>query len=312
MKIKIIGGLISFLLLVLSLLLFIKDDSKVEIITSPKIYSIVKSSDNEGFNITILTNNLESYYFNQTYITKIALTSETDEMIPLTLEEITKTNDNYLYDNKQYKALSFKVQIGFSSDDYLVSMNKTYLNITYKNAQEITIYIGEFNYLFSSEENKDISLNNLLSTHGIVNNVDTLTGLFLNLGNISDKNITINKIEIGSKQITANNYYLSELNEIPEYDALPTTILGLDTYYYDNELEDVSKNILLRKNNEILLYLPFNYSGDIAYIYRFYVKVYYVIDGEEKVFVIDDFPYINTSLFKSELESGFYYYEFYN
>ena len=312
MKIKIIGGLISFLLLVLSLLLFIKDDSKVEIITSPKIYSIVKSSDNEGFNITILTNNLESYYFNQTYITKIALTSETDEMIPLTLEEITKTNDNYLYDNKQYKALSFKVQIGFSSDDYLVSMNKTYLNITYKNAQEITIYIGEFNYLFSSEENKDISLNNLLSTHGIVNNVDTLTGLFLNLGNISDKNITINKIEIGSKQITANNYYLSELNEIPEYDALPTTILGLDTYYYDNELEDVSKNILLRKNNEILLYLPFNYSGDIAYIYRFYVKVYYVIDGEEKVFVIDDFPYVNTSLFKSELESGFYYYEFYN
>ncbi len=312
MKIKIVGGGIAFLLLLLSILLFIEDDSKIVIITSPKVYSIVKSSDFETFDIALLTNNSNSYYFSEDYISKIAIVSNNEELIPLTLHEIIKTTDNYIYNDKMYSYLAFSVQLGFDSNDFEVLMDKAYLQITYKNAEEIKVYIGEINYLFASQENYDMSVNNLLSTHGIVNNIDTSTGLFLNLGNLSNGNITINKVEIGSNDVACNNYYLKEVYDVPKYDASVENILGLETYAYENNLEITNASLLLRKNNEILFYVPFTYSGEINYLYRFYVKVYYTYNSVEKVFIIDDFPYINTSSFKTELEKDFYYYEFSN
>ena len=84
MRIKVIGGLLSFLLIVLSILLFIKDDPSTMIITSPKVYSIMKSSDTELFSITMLVNDSDSYYFNPDYISNISLSSDIDEIIPLT------------------------------------------------------------------------------------------------------------------------------------------------------------------------------------------------------------------------------------
>ena len=312
MKIKAIGGIVSFLLIVLSILLFIKDDPKLKVITSPKIYSIMKSSDNEVFNITILTSNIDSYYFNQEYISNISLSSDSDEIISLSLSEISKSNEKYIYNNEVFYYLSFKLELGFDSNDYLIEMSKAYLDIKYSNNNEISLYIGEFNYLFYEDENRDISLNNLLSTHGLINGIDTSTGLFLNLGNLSEHNITINRIEIGSSSTLANNYYLTELYELPDFSASPEDILVLEDYSYTNYSDYTQKKILFRKNNEIMLYVPFSYKGDIPYLYRFYVEVHYVIDLEEKVFVIDDFPYISTNAFKEELEGGYYYYEFNN
>jgi len=311
MKIKIIGGLLSFLLIVLSLLLFIRNDPTIKVITSPKVYSIMKSSNNEGFNITILTNEINSYYFNEEYISNISLSSENDEIISLSLDAISKSNENYIYNNEKYYYLSFKVNLEFSSDDYLILFDKAYLNVNYRNTKNIKLYIGEFNYLFFEEENNDISLNNLLSTHGLINGIDSSTGLFLNLGNLTNNNITINKIEIGSNSVSANNHYLNNIFIIPDYDSSVEDVLNLEDYNFnDNTLNDISKNILFLKNNEIMLYVPFSYNGDIPYLYRFYVEVHYTIDSEEKLFVIDDFPYINTNVFKVELESGYQYYEF--
>ena len=312
MRIKAIGGIVSFLLIILSILLFIEDDPKIKILTSPKIYSIMKSSDNEIFNITILTNDIDSYYFNQDYISNISLSSDSDKIVTLSLSDISKSSERYIYNNEVYYYLSFKLKVGFDSDDYLIEMRTAYLDIKYSNNNEIKLYIGEFNYLFYDEENRDISLNNLLSTHGLVNGIDTSTGLFLNLGNLSEHNITINKIEIGATSTLANNYYLLELYEIPDFSASPEEILGIEDYNYTKYSEYTQKNILLRKNNEIMLYVPFSYEGDISYLYRFYVKVYYIINLEEKVFIIDDFPYISTNVFKEELEGEYNYYEFNN
>ncbi len=312
MRIKLVGGLIVFLLLVLSLLLFIKDNSNIEIITSPKIYSLFKSSEFESFDIPFLTNDSASYFFNEDYISKIVLVSDNDEIIPLTIKEIVKTNNFYNYADEEYNYLTFNLQIAFNSDDYNIVMNKAYLKITYKNAKEIMLYIGEVNYLFSSDENYDLSLNNLLSTHGMVNGKDTSTGLFLNLGNLSNNNLIITKIEIGSNNIVSNNDYLSEIEVIPNYDDSLETVLGIANYDYKIIPKETTKQILLRKNNEIMLYVPFSYTGEIGYIYRFYVKVYYYDEGVLKVFIIDDFPYINTTTFKQELMKDFYYYEFSN
>lgn len=312
MKLKIIGGILSFLVIVLSLLMFIQENPKTEIIISPKIYSIMKSSDNEVFRITVLTNDLDSYYFNADYISNINLSSDGEDIVPLVISDIIKSNELYFYKNKQYYFITLELSLGFSSDDFLINIDNAYLDIRYSNTEEIKIFIGEFNYYFYDEENYDISLNNLFSTHDLINNVNTVSGLYLNLGNLRDLNITINKIEIGSSDVLTNNFYFNEIYVIPEMSHTPEEILYIDNYNYHNYGEYTSNSILLRKNNEVMLYVPFSYTGDIDYLYRFFVKVHYVIDSEEKVFVIDDFPYINTSNYKEELESEYISYEYDN
>ncbi len=312
MKIKVIGGLSSFLLIVLSVLLFIKEDKNIKIIISPKVYSIVKSSDSEDFRITILVNDLNSYYFIPEYISNISLSSSNDEIIPLSLNEIKKSNEVYIYNDEVYYFVYIELEVGFRSDDFEVLMEEATLDITYLNTNEVNLYIGEFNYLFYSDENRDISLNNLLATHALVNGVDTSTGLFLNLGNLSGSNITIDHVEIGCSNIMANNSYLKEIYDIPDIADNVITVLGIEYYDYFSYRDDINNNVLLRKDNEIMLYVQFSYTCDIPYLYRFYVKVHYRVDSLEKTFVIDDFPYINTSSYKLELEREYILYEYDN
>ena len=211
MRLKIIGGLLAFLFIVLSVLLFIEENPKTQIVVSPKIYSIMKSSDNEQFSIMVLVNDIDSYYFNQDYISNIKISSDNEDIIPCILNDISKSSEYYIYNDEIYYYLTLELSLGFDSDDYVISINKAYLDIEYSNTHEINLYIGEFNYYFYDEENMDISLNNLLATHLLIDDIDTASGLFLNLGNESLHNITINKIEIGSNNTLANNYYLTEI-----------------------------------------------------------------------------------------------------
>ncbi len=310
MKLKIIGIVIVVLTSILSVLLFIEDTPSTKIIISPKIYSIVKSSDTETFGITFLANDTDSYYFNKDFVANTFLTSDKEEIIPLNIIEIDKSFEYYKVDNQKYYYVTIKLSIGFNSDDYLISLEEAYLNITYSNSKVIKLHIGEFNYLFSEEINYDFSLNDLFSTHKTIEGIDTASGLFLNLGNLSDYNIVITKITIGSKDVLANNFYLTELFEDISLGDYPQDILKLDDYNFFVYGDYNSNSILLRKNNEINLYIPFSYIGSISFLHRFYIQVEYIVNGEEKVFLIDDFPFINTSCYKEELEEGFAYYEY--
>ena len=69
----------------------------------------------------------------------------------------------------------------------------------------------------------------------------------------------------------------------------------------------LTKNTIVypRENNE--KYYTDKYLIHIIANKNFYERV---IDSVEKVYVIDDFPYINTSSYKGELESEFIYYEY--
>ena len=98
MKSKIIFGLLAFLLVVFIILLYIPDNKSFKVISSPKIYSIYKSSDNEVFEVEFLVNKIGTYYFNNEFITNISLNSRNDEeIIPLSIKEISYGTDPYIY-----------------------------------------------------------------------------------------------------------------------------------------------------------------------------------------------------------------------
>ncbi|KFZ26132.1 MAG: hypothetical protein KQ78_01628 [Candidatus Izimaplasma bacterium HR2] len=310
MKSKTIFGLLAFLLVIFISLLFIPDDKPLKIISSPKIYSILRSSELEAFKIEFLVNKNDTYHFNKEYISSVSLNSELDEeIISLTINDISFGNGTYTYANEEYYLVEFKLKIGFNTDDYLIDFNKTYLSIEYNNSEELKLFIGEFNYVFNDDINNEISVSNLSSTVFEIDGINTVSGIYIELNNISNENLIINRFSLGSNTIEFNNYFLSEIYVEPDLFTEVKEILLVDEYNYKSSSNIIEQTILLRENQSITLYVPLNYIGDIDYIHRFYFEIEYENNLGKNSLIIDDFPYISTSNFQENLEDEYIIYE---
>lgn len=310
MKTKIIFGLLALVLIVFTVLLFIPDDKTFKIISSPKIHSIYKSSDNELFDLEFLVNKTDTYYFDSDFISRISLNSELDEeVVSLVIMEINYDDNMYIYDKEEYYLVEMSLGIGFNSDDYLIEFEETYLIIEYDNQEELKLFIGEFNYLFTDELNDELVISNLSSTVFKIDDVSTVSGVFIELYNTSDENLVITNFDIGSSSLSFNNFYLSEIYNTPDlYDSVGLVLLN-NEFDYNQDVLVMNKTILIRENQSIMLYVPISYLGQIEYIHRFYFEINYVSNQGESKLIIDDFPYISTSSFQKSLEDGYIEYE---
>lgn len=211
---------------------------------------------------------------------------------------------------EEYYLVNYLVSLDLEMNDHLISYESASLEITYKNKQVTDIYIGEFNYLFKENSN-DISMYNLQGTFGEVNNINTVTGLAIELYNYSIHNITINRIDIVSKDVSLNNDYLIEKDrDIDMFeevkDVLVTSVYRFDSY----ESEESHHSILEGRSKRF--YIPLLYNNEIKYISRFAIKVTYQINGEEKVHYIDDFVFMNSLHYGLEFQNNYRIYVYEN
>jgi len=310
MKTKIVFGLLTFLLVVFIGLLFIPGHRNLKVITSPKIFSILKSSDNEYIEIELLVNQKDTYYFNKDYISSMSIKSEFDEeIIPLVIHNISYSNNQYDYENDLFYLVNLSVSIGFESEEFLISFEKAFLDILYDNEENLKLYVGEFNYLFNDNLNSDLGISNLTSTVHNNEGINTVSGIFIELYNRSTENLVINRLHLGSASVSFNNYYLSEIYEEPDLFETIEEILVIENYDFNQVKSSVNKSILLRENQSVMLYVPLSYLGEIDFIHRFFFELKYFNNEGESSFVIDDIPYINTSIFQSDLEESYIIYE---
>lgn len=310
MKTKIVFGLLAFLLVIFIILLFIPENKTFKIISSPKVFSILKSSDNETFTIQFLVNKNNTYYFDEDFISSASLNSELDEeIIPLIIKEISYDSMIYEYEKDKYYIVEIKLEVGFNSDDFLIEFEKAYLELNYSNNEDLKLYIGEFNYYFNEDINTELSLNNLYSTVKEIDGVNTVTGVYIKLNNISDENLVITNFNLGSNSVYFNNFYLSEIFVEPDLFDDVEDVLVLQDYNFNIYTTGIYQSILLRENQSVMIYVPLSYIGDINYIHRFYIEIEYENEAGVSKLVIDDFPFINTSIFQDSLEDEYVTYE---
>lgn len=310
MKIKIVFGLLSLFLVIFIGLLFIPSNKNLKIITSPKIFSLLKSSNNESIEVELLVNKTDTYYFDKDYIFSISLNSEFDvEIIPLVIDEITYGNSLYDYDNDTFYLVNLSLSVGFESDDYLIDFKKAYLDISYNNEENLKLFIGEFNYLFMDDITNNLGISNLSSTVYKSKEINTVSGVYIELYNMSNENLVINNFNLGSSSVLFNNYYLSEIYNEPDLFDTVEEILLIENYDFYNDSSSYNKSLLLRENQSIILYVPLVYSKEIEYIHRFFFEVNYTSNQGEKSLIIDDIPYVSTSIFQTSLEEGYFVYE---
>ncbi len=310
MKTKIVFGLLAFLLVVFIGLLFIPSEKNLKVITSPKIFSLLKSSNNESIEVELLVNKNDTYYFDKDYIFGVSLNSESDEeIIPLEIDDISYGDSLYDFDNDKFYLVNLSLSVGFESKDYLIDFKKAYLDISYNNEENLKLFIGEFNYLFNEDINSDLGISNLSSTVFKSNEINTVSGIFIELYNMSDENLVITSFDLGSTSVKFNDYYLYEIYNEPDLFDSVDEILLVENYDFYIDTSSYNKSMLLKENQSVMLYIPLIYLGEIEYIHRFFFQVNYLSNEGETILIIDDIPYVSTSIFQTSLEDGYLVYE---
>lgn len=297
---KYLLGILSALLIFFSLVMLFDQEESLHLTTSPKIYSIKKTSETEVFHIEVLSNIHDPYYLKKESIVSISLTDD-EERIPLVLKELKVTQAN----SEDYIA-DFSLQVSFDANDYRIVFDQAYLDITYSNGQELSLYIGEFNYMFETSDTS-LTYQSVYGTYGYVDGKNTVTAIVLELENNADKNILITNIDIFSNSVNIHSQNITETHQTIEPFILVQDILQEDYNFFDIDQDQVS--IYMQTKEKKALYCPLLYNGDIRYIHRFVIEVTYIENNQEKTLIIDDFPFMKTSIFATEFEQGYHTYE---
>ena len=131
----------------MTLVLLIKEEKELIIISRDYVYSIYHSDDYETIEIELLTNNIEDYHFESDYIVSSTIYNEEQEL-SVNIISITSNQDTLEFQNEELNQVHIKLKLPFTSNDYLVEIENAFLEIIYDNNESIKISIGEINYLF--------------------------------------------------------------------------------------------------------------------------------------------------------------------
>ena len=310
MKRNILYILLIMLIISLTLLLLIREEKVLTIITKDYPYSIYHSDNYETIDIELLSSLPDSYHFDSEYIIS-ARFFNIEEEFGANIKEITKSSHEIQYNDQTFYQITFEFTLPFSSNDYLINMEEVYLELIYENMETITLSIGEINYLFKEDQSNDISLSNLSATHEEINGFNTIGGINLELSNSSQHNIMITSI-----QLLSNSVYINEgavvSSKTCEYTSSTSDCLGIEYYDFTQEYNDIVLSTLLGKNNTIELYLPLIYEEDAPFIYEFSLLIEYEMNNHKGIFVLDNFPYMKTSIFNNLHKGDFNVYVYSN
>lgn len=301
MNLKYLLFIISILLIFLSVVILFSDEKSLVIQNTSKIYSVSKTSETEYIHLLCSSNKEESYYYSIDKIVHANISNNLEE-IPIIIKDIKISESN----DEETFIIDLSFKIGFDSDDYSIMFEHAVMNLTYRNNEELQIVLGEFNYLFYEDERLDLSFTNLSASYDVINDIETVSGLFFELHNSSDTNIVITDIDVLSSSVDFNNGEAIKIYDLIETNQTVEDILKKDYDFF--ELDSSPLSMQIRSNQTETMYIPLSFTS-IPFIHRFSMVITYTQNNEEYTYIIDDFPFMNTNLFNEEYSEWIHTYE---
>ncbi len=301
-KSNILYVLIIMLTITLTILLLVKEEEEVIVITREYPYSIYHSDNYETIDIEVLTNAPYSYHFDNDYIVSSSLKNE-KEQIHTSIKDIKKSTHAVSYLNQDFYVVTIRLQLPFTSTEYLLELEDADLVLLYENQEEVSVLIGDIAYLFNDNQSTGITLSNLSATHEEINGYNTIGGVNIELSNTSDHNIVLKDISLLTNDVTVNNDAVLT-NKTCEYTTTVSQCLGRESYDFHEDILQSQLSILVGKNNTLELYLPLLYNNT-SFIYEFAIVIEYSINNKVEQLIVDNFPYMKTSIFTTFNEDDF-------
>lgn len=287
------------------LLLLMKPREEFYVLYKSKSYSMMKSSKNESFQISMLASSEESFYLDAGYIVRAVIRNrETEEQVSLNVNDIHVSSDPVML-SKMYYPVTFDVSLSFDIDSYEITYQDAVLELVYENQEMFRLSMGEFYYL-EDQSSSYVNVLEMVATHEVYHGL-TVSGLYLELGHNLPGEIVITDISLGSSVAKINAFYSKEMTTSVSFDDKLEELLYPVNYDHLKIQED-DLHIEIRRTQTKALYLPLTYLREDLLLHRFYLKITYLYEGEENEEVIDDFPYIRQNLLVySEEEFDVYY-----
>lgn len=282
---------------------YIKEEVPLKLLSKSTVYSHYYTNELETIHIHLLSNKKDDYHFLKEQVISSKLYTE-EENISVNIKEIKVESTPIIHNETEFYPLTVSIRLPLIADNFLVHLNGMSLSMTYENQDQIDIYLGELYYLFNSQNNADLSLENLSATYEEYQSNKTVGGVLVDLKNNTNENLYITEINMLSDNITLNNTYMEEDVDCDYLDTV-VNCLHIDDYSFTDN-NNQYHSTLFRSNNSISLYIPLSYTLEYQFIDRFGIEVVYMKDGAQKTWYIDDFPFIRTSFFQT-LEEGEYH-----
>lgn len=305
MKLKWLYGVLAGLFIFLSIVLLLEKEEEFMIITSPKIYSIYHSDDLETFTIEFLTNQPEHFYFDTDFISQLSI-SNTEQTFPITILDLIVQPSVVLVNDTPYKLITMKCRTEMFSTNLWVHIEDAILTIDYLNGKELSVEIGEFNYLFLEQQYEDVALYELSATYEDVGDINSVGGININLHNRSLETLEILSIDLVATGVLTNEAMMIKRPKC-DYDKTVAECLYIDSYsFFVTPVSTTLHEFVLSKHN-FEAYIPLSYDL-FPYISDFAIQVTYRINGFKRIFVVDDFPFMKTANFQESMEEYYHVY----
>ncbi|MCF7926167.1 MAG: hypothetical protein K9L74_01135 [Candidatus Izimaplasma sp.] len=289
-------GFFSILICVLSIMQFPPKTPDTVIYSYPEVHSYYHTSTLETIQFKVLTTTPKAYYFDSEYLTTVFIQNET-EKIPVTIKQIITPSAALRIEDKVLYEIIFLLRIDVSANSLSMQLPEAYLNLQYENQKELRIAMGEFNYL-DQTNSTDLAVKQISATHELMYQRSTANGIFIELKNTTTSPITLTNINIPSATIIPNYRLIKEVYETLTFDDELTEILNQESYNLFTLSPITPLSLTLLPSQSLKLYIPLSYTHKRP-LQRFPLILTYVNDSTEKLFFIDDFPYIKTTTYTS-------------
>jgi|GEM_PF-7044256 hypothetical protein len=292
---------LAFLAIMLAIIMWFSTDEELVVIAKSVNISLAKTDELETFSYDLLTNQTQGYYFDSSYITSISL-ENTDKVVSLALQSVRIIGDTITIESKKYVPLRLYLRPEIVVSEQDITLLDASLIIQYDNGENLALPFGNFHYLVNMPSQSDFAIGALSATYEVIFGNQTVSSVSMEIHNQTGMMAEITSVFIPSS-IATMNLPLARRDQFCSNELTVQECFGLDSYDFHFQPAHKTLSWIILPNQSLEFSIPLSYLIDEP-LYRFPIVVNYQVNGIDKWWVMDDFPFMQTALFDENWLEG--------
>ncbi|MDD3841870.1 MAG: hypothetical protein WC088_01175 [Candidatus Izemoplasmatales bacterium] len=303
----------SFFIVAVVLLIVAKPQTKtVSILTVAHEYSRLIASNEETVGIVIFANQKDTFLTDQTCISGVKIYDQDREMA-VSIASIEMLDNQIVYNSQLYYAFRFNFKlVDLSGSTAELSFFDATLEISYINSHQLAFIVGNINLIYN-----DLSDSNhidMFRMYAIINSIDgisSLAGIIIGISTRNQAPVVLTDMTIFTTNAKLDWENAMVVNQPPSPKEIVPSILQCEEYdFVVSSFASMTNDINVI--DEVLIFIPIQYRGKLGYLYRFPIRISYMVGNQSYQYYIDDFLFRSFELlpevFKDDVVEATYRY----
>jgi len=282
----------------LSVILHLREEEPLVLITHPRVYSFYYSDPLERIRLDVLSNKTDDFRLYVDYVEQVEIANE-ETSLAFQLDRIS-IGEPFQWDNQTMAVVSWYLAPEVVLSNSQIDIKQANLIVTYGNGSQVTLAIGDVHYLFSPSGSSSMALGGVKALYEDIDGIESVSAIQVDLVNRTNDILHVTNIALVASAVST--YPAMIRTDVTCEDGWTVAdCLGLEGYVFDLPAVDEEISVLLTPHQTRTILVPLLYERPTPF-HRFAIVVSYRINGIAQQMVIDDFPYLSTSPFQVDYE----------